>query len=466
MRGCTPSSAPESLEYSALSLLSLFLYSCRGDLDLSRLNLVKTLGLWRGLPERLCLLGDIVLDSEYADSYALFLIVLFAELFEIYSGCSARGALGGLFVLSCRIPHMRHGMARGRLFVIAHVAGVGLLSGKGPRVIMSVDVSILPQSVFVRGGATGAAFKEMDLNAFIRTADPRKVRIVERARTEDERPIVTVAKHRTITLLPTSVPRPSRELSASIEREFIEDAGGSSGGDQEVASVVVWEVNHRAHTITLLRADYGTTGGSAAGGKSPSVLNRLLQASRLTVEQGVPALPTLPFITSSVTASPYEEAREHTDSVTGPSLPNCLRSVMTKATTADRTLSLFTRRPGSDFVAGSIRAGGDTDADLQEIYVPKCLSSEVRMRAEYNILEKKKWKSLAEEKNNLLQGRIGDFRSLRASGSLRGEVAYAKEHNGLLEQERSALKLKVTSPESIIAEKYREISDLGTTSLL
>ncbi|GJZ88552.1 retrotransposon protein, putative, ty3-gypsy subclass [Tanacetum coccineum] len=39
------------------------------------------------------------------------------------------------------------------------VAGVGPLSGKGPRVIVSADVSILPQSVFVCGGATGAAFK-------------------------------------------------------------------------------------------------------------------------------------------------------------------------------------------------------------------------------------------------------------------------------------------------------------------
>ncbi|GKF48184.1 glycerophosphodiester phosphodiesterase GDPD1, chloroplastic-like protein [Tanacetum coccineum] len=38
-------------------------------------------------------------------------------------------------------------------------------------------------------------------------------------------------------------------------------------------------------------------------------------------------------------------------------------------------------------------------------------------------------------------------------GSLRGEVASAKEHNGLLEQEHSALKLKVTSLESIITEK-------------
>ncbi|GKG51388.1 hypothetical protein Tco_0541772, partial [Tanacetum coccineum] len=30
------------------------------------------------------------------------------------------------------------------------------------------------------------------------------------------------------------------------------------------------------HESKRLRADYGTTGGSATGGKSPSVLNRLL----------------------------------------------------------------------------------------------------------------------------------------------------------------------------------------------
>ncbi|GJS16987.1 hypothetical protein Tco_0411459, partial [Tanacetum coccineum] len=78
--------------------------------------------------------------------------------------------------------------------------------------------------------------EEMDLNAFIRTADPRKVRIVERARAENERPIVTMAKHRTVTLLPTSVVRPSGELSASVKREFIGDASVGDGGDQGVAS--------------------------------------------------------------------------------------------------------------------------------------------------------------------------------------------------------------------------------------
>ncbi|GKD11586.1 hypothetical protein Tco_1195993, partial [Tanacetum coccineum] len=44
-------------------------------------------------------------------------------------------------------------------------------------------------------------------------------------------------------------------------------------------------------------------------------------------------------------------------------------------------------------------------------------------------------------------------------GSLRGEVASAKEHNRLLEQEYSSLKLKVTSLESIIAEKVQQQPD-------
>ncbi|GJW12738.1 hypothetical protein Tco_1578565 [Tanacetum coccineum] len=407
--------------------------------------------------------------------------------------------------------------------------------------------------------------EEMDLNAFIRTADPRKVRIVERARTENERPIVTVAKHRTVTLLPTSVPRPSGELSASIEREFVEDAGGSGGGDQEVASVgghgnvepivpttdnIVAETEASgpkrskkkrvtrgsestpaaSHPPKRLRADYGTTGGSAAGGKSPSVLNRLLQDSRLTVEQGVPALPTLPFITSSVTASPLEEGGDHTDSVTGPSLrtvgpsarfvvlsdsshhsgaksadpevDSFVRSVapvMTTATTVtafvsnaatttatpvdvgkdkdvptpsifagssstnktDRTLSLFTRRSGSDFVAGSIRAGRDVDVDLQDIYITEW---SVTKGFETEDLDGVKVSQAKDESMEVAQLRTRVSSLEAIEGSLRGEVASAKEHNGLLEQERSALKLKVTGLESIIAEKNRDFRILGISS--
>ncbi|GKE35039.1 hypothetical protein Tco_1454361, partial [Tanacetum coccineum] len=292
---------------------------------------------------------------------------------------------------------------------------------------------------------------------------------------------------------------------------------------------------------------------------------RLLQDSRLLVEQGIPAVPTLPFITSSVTASPSEEGEDHTPSAA---------PVMTEATTVtsiattvaipadvckdksaphpsvfgsssssektDRTLSLFPGRSGSGFAAGSIRAEEAIGAGLEEIYVPEwtvtkgfelndghscanmidhftppaffktvrgmeheqlfaefnvsaarnlSLSSEVRMRAEYNILEKRKWKSLAEEKDCLLGARDKEIEELksqllkakeesvevaqlraRVSGleatenSLRGEVASTKEHNVLLEQECDSLKLKVTSLESTITEKDHELSDLGASS--
>ncbi|GJX44773.1 hypothetical protein Tco_0261449 [Tanacetum coccineum] len=287
---------------------------------------------------------------------------------------------------------------------------------------------------------------EIDLNACIRTADPRKVRIVERARAKNERPIVTVAKHRTVTLLPTSVVRSSGVLSASVEREYVGNASVGDGGDQGFDSVGgqdnveptvpltvpvetkipgpkhskknrVTRGSERMHAASHppkgLRADYGTTGGSATG-----------------------ALPTLPFITSSMKASPLEEGGDRTDSVTGPSLrtvgpsakfvvlfdsshhlgakstdpevDSLVRSaapVMTEATTVatvattvaipadvskdksvphpsvfgsssssektDRTLGLFTGRSGSGFAAGSIRAEEAISAGLEEIYVPE-----------------------------------------------------------------------------------------------
>ncbi|GJR57388.1 hypothetical protein Tco_1499550 [Tanacetum coccineum] len=371
---------------------------------------------------------------------------------------------------------------------------------------------------------------EMDLNAFIRTADPRKVRIVERARAENERPIVMVAKHRTVTLLPTSVIRGLLPLvgwdNAANNVPITDNVETETPGPKRTKKKRVTHGSERtpaaSHPPKRLRADYGTTGGSATG-----------------------ALPTLPFITSSVTASPLEEGGDHTDSVTGPSLrtvgPSArfvvlsnsshhsgaksadpevdslvmfVAPVMTTATTVTdfvssvavtapttidagknkdvpalsvfagsnssdrtgRTLSLFTGRSGSEFAAGSIRAEENANVNLQEVYVPewsvtkgfelndgRSLSSEVRMRAEYNSLEKRRWKSLAEEKDNLLQVKDKEIEELR-SQLLQAKDESIEEHNGLLEQECGSLKLKVTSLKSIIAEKDRELSDLGASS--
>ncbi|GJZ28596.1 hypothetical protein Tco_0573243 [Tanacetum coccineum] len=392
--------------------------------------------------------------------------------------------------------------------------------------------------------------KEMDLNAFIHTADPRKVRIVERARAENERPIVTVAKHRTrgggqedSSIAGHGNVRPV----VPITDDIVAEADVSRPKRSKKKRVIRGSEGTPAasHPPKRLRADYGRIGGSTAG-----------------------ALPTLPFITSSVTASPLEEGGDHTDSVTGPSLRSVAASarfvalsdsshhsatnsaglegdsfvrsvvpVMTEATTVttiattiaipadvgkdksvshpsvfgsssssektDRTLSLFTGRSGSGFAAGSIRAEEVTDAGLEEIYVPEwtvtkgfelndgrsCANMIDHFTPPAFFKTKRKWRSLAEEKDSLLGAKDKEIEELRSQllkakeefvvvtqlrarvssleaieGSLRGEVASVKGYNDLLEQERNALRLQVASLESTVAEKDRELSDLEISS--
>ncbi|GJV75863.1 hypothetical protein Tco_1507447 [Tanacetum coccineum] len=349
--------------------------------------------------------------------------------------------------------------------------------------------------------------------------------------------------------------RPSRELSASVEREFVGDASVGGGGDEGVTSVGGQDIvepivpitdnveaeilgprrtkkkrvtrrsemtSAASHPPKRLRADYGTTGGSVTGGPS----------ARFAV------------LSDSSHHSGAKSADPKVDSLVRSAVP-----VMTEATTVTTIATTVSipadvgkdkRRSGSGFAAGNIHAEEVTNVGLEEIYVPEwtvtkgfelndghlcanmidhftphaffktvrgmeheqlfaefnvsaarnlSLSSEVRMRAEYNILEKRKWRSLAEEKDSLLGAKDKEIEELRSQllkakeesvevaqlrarvssleaieGSLRGEVASAKEHNGLLEQECGSLKLKVTSLESIIAEKDRELSDLGASS--
>ncbi|GKD32754.1 hypothetical protein Tco_1248263, partial [Tanacetum coccineum] len=351
----------------------------------------------------------------------------------------------------------------------------------------------------------------MDLNAFIRTADPRKVRIVERPRAENEGPIVTVAKHRTVTLLPTSVVRSSGELSASVEREFVGDASVGDGGDQgpSVRFVVLSDSSHHS-------------GANSAGPEVDSLVRS-----------------TAPIMTEAITVATTVAIPAGISKDKSAPHPSIFGSSSSSEKT-DRTLSLFTGRSGSGFDAESIRAEESVGAGSEEIYVPEwtvtkgfemndgrlcanmidhftppaffktvrgmeheqlftefnvstarnlSLSSEVRMRAEYNILEKRKWRTLAEEKNTLLEVKdkeIEDLKSqllrareesaevtqLRAQvsgleateNSLREEVASAKDRNTLLEQECDSLKLKVTGLESAIVEKDHELSELGASS--
>ncbi|GKB35499.1 hypothetical protein Tco_0880441, partial [Tanacetum coccineum] len=185
----------------------------------------------------------------------------------------------------------------------------------------------------------------------------------------------------------------------------------------------------------------------------------------------------------------------------------------------DRTLSLFTGRSGSGFAAGSIHAEEVIGAGLEEIYVPEwtvtkgfelndghscanmidhftppaffktvrgmeyeqlfdkfnvsaarnlSLSSEVRMRTEYNILEKRKWKPLAEEKDSLLGARDKEIEELK-SQLLKAKEESVEVPNSVLEFPflrplRVHFEAKLLLPRNTTSSLSKNVHELETSS--
>ncbi|GJV82815.1 hypothetical protein Tco_1522713 [Tanacetum coccineum] len=115
------------------------------------------------------------------------------------------------------------------------------------------------------------------------------------------------------------------------------------------------------------------------------------------------------------------------------------------------------------------------------------LSAEVRMRAEYNVKEKRRLKSVVQRQGELLKVREEEIENFKAQLSLReakaaeairlraeasnfetveksrrDEVNALKERNAILEKERNALDVKVTDLEALVVGKERDLTDLNT----
>ncbi|GJW86380.1 hypothetical protein Tco_0161720, partial [Tanacetum coccineum] len=139
----------------------------------------------------------------------------------------------------------------------------------------TLDVDTYPE--FLRDG-------EMDLLSFIRTADPMKVRVGERQRANDE--------HR---LLETTV-----------------DQGDSADGGQGVdIQPVIAAADTIVEDVAPLQLMHRKKRKTVAMFLAGAVLNAEVK--------GEPIL-TLPFVTSSVSATPERENENPADSVTGPDL--------------------------------------------------------------------------------------------------------------------------------------------------
>ncbi|GKF07317.1 hypothetical protein Tco_0041541, partial [Tanacetum coccineum] len=255
----------------------------------------------------------------------------------------------------------------------------------------------------------------MDLFAFIHTPDPTKVKVVMREREENEHLLLETTVGRTVPLLPVASDHVESELEASVDRIF----GEGDSGDQTKQGGSVGE-------------DHGTPSGPSVVGKSRPTLQRLLAGAVLNTEVEVAAMPTLPFVTASVSTTPEREDGDHTKSLAGLNLRTIGASqrfvissdsshhsgptiteaevnslarssipLMTMVTTvtvtvdptlvvkektiktslfsansssagrADPNTGVFSDLSSSDFLVGGIRTVIGADTDLQKVYVPQ-----------------------------------------------------------------------------------------------
>ncbi|GKC09696.1 gypsy type transposase [Tanacetum coccineum] len=287
---------------------------------------------------------------------------------------------------------------------------------------------------YVNSKKSGWMSFKFDIFAFIHTPDPTKVKIVKRERNESEPLLLETIIGRTVLLLPVEPDRDESELDASVERLFDEygsgiqmEQGDSVGGGKDVdiqpiikaadtvvedvalvqpkrqgkRKFVVVDAGEASHPPKKLREDHETPSGTSLGGKSMSVVKRLLDGAVLNAEVEVAAIPTLPFMIASISTMPEHEGGDHTDSVARLNLraigapprfvfrsdnanvttitltvdpasvakeklvePSsfCVGSSLTGGT--DPTTGGFSDLTGSDFLVGAIRIIIDPDTNL------------------------------------------------------------------------------------------------------
>ncbi|GJS84394.1 hypothetical protein Tco_0750935 [Tanacetum coccineum] len=318
----------------------------------------------------------------------------------------------------------------------------------------------------------------------------------------------------------------SIQLVSEAAETVVEDATPMQPMGQRKRKTFVSDTGEPSHPPKKLREDHGTLSEASKGGKSISVVQRLLVRAMQNAEVRSEAIPTLPFVTSSVSAMLESEV----DSFARPSIPlmtvaTIVTSKVDPATTvkekfvksfvfgsdsssggSDHTTCGFSDLTSSNFIVGGIRTVISPNTDLQKFFASirgmehdqlftefnvgaarqMSLSVEVRMRAEYNIRERRRLSSTMEEKNSLLKDRDEELEILKAQllvkeaeaaeairlraeaskfevadRSLRDEVKVLKEQNAALEQEKIDLSVKVADLAASVKVREQEVADLN-----
>nr|GEU88514.1 hypothetical protein [Tanacetum cinerariifolium] len=376
----------------------------------------------------------------------------------------------------------------------------------------------------------------MDLLSFIRTVDPTKVRVGERERDEGEPKLLETTVGRVVSLLPVAPDRSSGDLEASVDKLFDEggsgeqaDQGDSAGGGHGVGvqlvdvsaetiakDVATAELQRRkkrktkvvdasepSHPAKKLRGDYGAPGVPAVGGKSQSAVQRLLTRAVQHAEVRGGAIPTLPFVSSSVSTTRERKGGDYTEFLaraylrtleapqrfiissdsSNPSGVNIAEvkvdyvvrtyvPITTNATTATPTVD--PAAIAKEKIVSSSVFGGDSS------FAGKShpISGHFSDRTGGDFLEKRRLKSVVEEKDSLLKSRCNEIESLKAQllineaeatevVRLRDEAQALKKHKTYLEKEKSELEINVIDLAASVKVREQEVAylDVVVTSV-
>ncbi|GJS10549.1 hypothetical protein Tco_0367345 [Tanacetum coccineum] len=315
---------------------------------------------------------------------------------------------------------------------------------------------------------------------------------------------------------------------------------------QRKRKTIIYDAGGPSHPPKRLREDHRTPSGASVGGKSRYAVQRLFAGAVQNAEVRGEPLLTLPFVTSYVSATPKREdedssqhsganiAKAEVDSFIWPSvLVITVATIVTSIVDPVVVVKEKVVKP-SLFAVDSSSAGG-ADPNV-EVYVPRwsvtngsrlddgrvcheivdefappkffasirrmehdqlftefnvgaarqmSLGAEVRMRAEYNIKEKRRLRSAIDEKDELLKVREREIENLKAQlllkeaeaaeairfcaeasmfeavkKSLQVEVEALKEHNTTLEKKKNELDVKVVDLAAFVKVREQEVADL------
>nr|GEU84461.1 hypothetical protein [Tanacetum cinerariifolium] len=229
----------------------------------------------------------------------------------------------------------------------------------------------------------------------------------------------------------------------------------------------------------------------------PYLFWRLLARAMLNAEVGVVAIPTLPFVTTSISSTPKREDGDHTDFVAEPNLctirarssvpmmttataftsmvdsalvakekpvkPSLFSADSSSAGGADPNTGVFSDLTGSDFLVGGIRTIIDPDTDLQKFFASVRGMEHDHLFIEFNVGAARQM-SLSAEKTEAteatrLRAQTSNLEAVEKS--LRDELNALKKRNVILEKEQNALDLKVTDLKALVVGKERDRTDLN-----